>query len=252
VHRFWLLADIAQGERLPVPVGELDTTLEPQSSPEGKQGSMANTQLQIASCSADLDGDQRDEAIWAMPRAAGGCGISIVSLSDDDPPVVMPHGATLPLTQPCQVPALVSFDLNSDGAQDLLLSSVRMDEAGRELAHSLWVLWNDGRGNFAAERMSRVDEDGDSPLAFTALPAVVVPNEGTIAPSIVYVTERGLQRKVWVEGAQRFESDSHVPALVLTAGHALTSGDFNGDGAVDLALADGNKLMVFLAELGLP
>ncbi len=251
VNRIWLLADIAQGEHLPVPVGELDSILKPLASAAGRTGQLATTQLQIASCAVDLDGDQRDEAVWAIPTEDERCGISIIALSDDDPPEVVARD-TLQLSQHCQMPALASFDLNEDEAPDLLLSSVRTDTAGRELERSLSVLWNDGRGHFSPERMSRVDDDGDAPLAFTTLPAVLIPNVGTIAPSVVYVTQNSLQRKRWSERTQRFESESYVPALSLTAGRAVTSGDYNGDGAVDLALADGNKLMVFLSELEAP
>jgi hypothetical protein len=251
-NRFWLFNDIAEGEQPPAPLGgaALDPTLVPEWIEEGRRGSMSADQLLIASCAADLDGDQRDEAVWAMPTATGACGISSIAVSSDDPPKAIARG-TLVLEQHCERPALLSFDANQDGAPDLLLSSARSDAAG-ELARSLWVLWNDCHGGFAADQMDRLSDAEDAPLDFTTLPAVTVPGIGAIAPSVVYITEHGLARKSWSERAQRFERVPQVPSLALAAGRALTSADFNGDGAVDLALADGNKLMVFLAELEAP
>lgn len=247
VNRFWLLTDLAEGKSTPLPLvdGKLDAMFRPEREDEtGPLGALSRETLQIASCAVDLDGDQRDEAIWAIPNSDGACGIISFSVRDQGP-TLLPR-QELVLDQHCATPAVVSKDVNDDGAADLLLLGSDTDQPAQR---ALWVLWNDGQGSFAADRMSRISEGGEEPLAFTTLPAVTVPGEGTIAESIVYVTQRGLTRKIWSAERRRFESDAHLPALTVGAGSAITAGDFNGDGAVDLALGDGNKLVVLLAEL---
>jgi len=105
------------------------------------------------------------------------------------------------------------------------------------------VFWNDAQNGFSAEQVSVVNEDADSPQAFTALAAM----EGK-PPSLVYVT--GTQaRKVSVLREKRRSFAAAETVADLLRGTGISSGDYNGDGLTDLALVDGGTLRVLRAKL---
>jgi hypothetical protein len=232
-YRFWFLADLAEGKSTPARLGggRLDAMFKPAEGPIG------NELQHLASCAADLDGDLRDEAIWVMPSQDGGCGILSFGVElETTPRLVQP--AALELDLACKDPQIAGFDANEDDATDLVLLTGNAGDPDRKLL----VLWNDGKGGFAAEQRSQINDDADSPEAFASLSATT--ERGA---SLVYVTRRAALLRSWRKDAHDFAAPRTLASLEL--GRGVATGDVNGDGAVDVACADGNKIVLLLAEL---
>jgi hypothetical protein len=233
VYRFWFLADLADGRSTAARLA--DGLLDPMFKPaEGKPG---NERQHLASCAADLDGDSHDEAIWVMPTQDGGCGVLRFDVElETTPSLVRP--AALLLDMPCKDAQVAGFDANADGAPDLVILTGNAGDSERKLL----VLWNNGEGGFAADNNSQINADADAPEAFASLPATTVRG-----PSLVYVTRSAAVLRSWLSAAGDFDAPQKLSSLQL--GRGVASGDVNGDGAVDVACADGNKITLLLAEL---
>lgn len=181
--------------------------------------------LALAGTAADLNGDGVDEAIWALPADAGArCA---VSWFDIDAGAIVRRGM-LRLDEPCERPALQALDADGDGHTDLAL----LTSAG------LSVLWNDGFGRLGA--ITRASEPSRVPRAFTWLPRNQARSIG-----LALVTESALEL---VTSSDRV-FDAPVLLRSLERGTGVASGDFDGDGVVDLAVADAGKVHISKARL---
>jgi hypothetical protein len=234
-HDFWFVQDLEQGQNTPIRLlgGALDASLVPVADQDTRG------RLQLASAAVDLDHDGRDEALWAMPNEAQHCTILSFAVDASSAPTLIPRGS-LELSENCQKPELATFDVDADGAPDILLLSGQRAAEDRKLS----VLWNDGQGGFSAREMTQVNGARDLPEAFAAVP------ETTARPlSIVYVTEHAAFL-TGVLGARRFDAPHML--TTLEQGRGVAASDINGDGASDLVFADGGKLTILLAELKTP
>jgi hypothetical protein len=236
-HEFWFVPDLDQGEKTPVRL--VDGLLDPSLSPVDE--SDLTGRLSLAGSSADLDGDGRDEALWAMPNNAGKCTLLSFGIDVRSAPKLIPHGS-LELSEGCENPELSTADVDADGAPDILLLSGQHKAKDRKLS----VLWNDGAGGFALSEMTQVSGARDVPEGFATL------SRTTVRPfGIVYVTEQ----KAFLARALTGSRGLDPPVALtpqLSQGQGVTAADINGDGAEDLVFADGSKLTVLLAELKTP
>lgn len=230
---FWLMRSLdgtaRQAQSLPT---QLDATLRPGMYQSNR------VRINLASGAADLDGDGVDEALFAMPTTDElRCGLVTVGARDDNfraPRLTF-------LDEPCLEPRLGTVDANGDGAADVLLIVGPTETSERRLL----VLWNDGAGNFESQRVDVVSGSKDTPRAFTVLPASLV------RPlSIAYVTDDAVKTM-----SLKVQDAGFTPPLKVAAartGSGIASGDFDGDGVLDLALAEAGAISVLRARLDVP
>jgi hypothetical protein len=227
---FWLLPALTTSAGTPVHLGGgLNPALHPVTSTDNADV------LAMATATADVDGDGRDEALLAMPAEdADHCGLSVLAVE----PTEIVERALLGLDEPCSKVELLPMDMNADGFVDLLLLTGRVDGTQRQLS----IFWNDGLGGFDRERRTLVADAAVSAQAFTVLPATPV---GGV--SLVYATAVGVER-VHIDASSR---ELGVPSLLAPVVDVtgLTATDLNGDGAIDLVLAARGNLHVLRATL---
>lgn len=226
----WLLPALTTSAGTPVRLaGGLNPVLHPVTSTD------TGSALSIATATADVDRDGRDEALLAMPAEdAEHCGLVILTVE----PTQVVERALLGVDEPCSRVELLPADLDGDGFVELALLTGRMDRTGRQLS----IFWNDGHGGFDRERRTLVADAAANAQAFTVLPAT--PGAGI---SVVYATALGVER-VHVDAASReLGTPSQLAPLLGVTG--MTAADLNGDGAVDVALAARGNLHVLRAIL---
>ncbi len=234
--QLWFLSDLDSGQSTPVRLvdGTLAANLVPVTD-TGRRG-----RLRLAGCAADLDGDGRDEGLWAIQSVDERCVLLDFDVDTRGAPALVRRGE-LELPAGCEDPELATFDLDGDGALDIVLLSGERAAADRELS----VLWNDGSGGFSLRALTRVNDQAHQPEAFAILPRTT-----ERARSIVYVTASAAFISGVRDGQRAFAGASEITQL--NRGSGVTAADINGDGAEDLAFADGNMLRVLLAELKTP
>jgi hypothetical protein len=191
----------------------------------------------LASGDFDRDG-RRDLAIASAGSPGRGGGAVSVLLGNGDGTFGPPRsqaGASVPF-------ALAVADFTGDGTDDLAVADAG---AGRVL-----VFKSNGRGDFSSSSYpsgdtpywvaaADLDGDGDEDL--------VVANNGAYYPSLQTLGDVSV---LWGRGDGTFD-----PALHLEAGRRPTSvavGDFNRDGILDLAVANGwsADVSIFLGRGG--
>ena len=231
---FWLGSTLQAEASTPLRLdGALDPLLRPVS------GTVAAPTVRIASASADLDRDGRDESLWVIPTADGRCALSVYDVTRDGGGRLLNRGMLL-LDDPCASAVLLPVDADGDGSIDVALLTGGGDDAGPRLL----LLWNDGTGAFSTDRVTVVSGD-DSPRAFTALPA------GTTRPfSLVYVTRSAAMIAPRANGSRDFEPGRLLAPL--EEGSGVVAADVNGDGVLDLAIADAGNIDVHAARLKTP
>jgi len=230
VPELWLLPAIETPASRPTRAFALDARLTPVTFSE------LDFTADVSSAAADLNGDGRDEAVFAMPagKAQDHCGVLLVSASDSthasaQPPVL--------LGEACKDPAVAAADVDGDGALDLLLLTGTAGEQTR----NLYVLWNDGAGNFDASERTNVIDDGESPQAFTVLAKT------DVSPLGIAFIGKNTVRLVAFGGVRSFSSPRELTSLPGASG--IAASDVNGDGVTDLVLAASGQLSVLQAEL---
>jgi hypothetical protein len=234
---FWLLPALGTPDLAAVPLGgELDPRLS-----AGVVADNFHILVNVVGASADLDRDGRDEALWAMPADAGAaCGVTIVGVTPaGTPPQVVPRG-TIFLDATCPGAQLMPVDADGDGAVDIALLTGGAGLPRRKLL----VLWNDGAGGFSASGASLLSSSADSPEQFTVLPATA-----QTPLRFVYVTDRAVTMLV-PNGRREFG----LPVVLADVRHGsgVVAADVDGDGVMDLALADSGNLSVLKGELVAP
>jgi hypothetical protein len=257
---FWLGPEIRTSSSSPLRMDDLSPTLQPIAA------NGLNVTVMLASTSADLDGDGFDESIWLMPYrsetpdAEGGpprdqCSIMILRT---------PFGTTTPvadapivLDEPCTRPAVSAVDVDADDRPDLVLLTGDTENAepqGKLIAplesasrpaptkKQLSILWNDGAGNFAPDQGALLSAVDESPEAFTTLA------RSTQQPfRVVYITDTAVR----LVSATTFPRTLASP-LTLTEVEGATgivSGDIDGDGIIDLAIAASGDVRILRAAL---
>ncbi len=238
----WLLPNILGAgpisERLPQ---DLDPSVAPIIFPNG------NVMADITSAAADLNGDGRDEAIFAMSVGAHQeqCGVVMFSAARAGAKNVQPLEPII-LNEPCVHPQLSAVDLDADQVLDLVLLTGETGGAARKL----YVLWNDGAGGFSAAHATVASDAQDSPQAFAVLPSTA-PDRLPLRPlSLAYVTDKSVRYASVIEKTRTFAAAVSVPGVDLFGGTGIAAADVNGDGVADLVVAESGKLIVLKAQLG--
>lgn len=239
---FWLIPAINDNASAPMRLsGALPRGFEPSALDAG-----AISRLAVAATALDVDGDGVDESLWMMPAAEGTrCGLFWFDV-DQGARALLPRGVA-ELTDPCARASIKAKDLDGDGRSDLLLASSDLSET----TGALTVLFNDGNGKFKTP--VKVSMPGEVPRAFTFLRRTQA-SPGMFA----YVTGNALElvgstsdlTASVARGAEFFDVRQRL--LALERGTAVVSGDFNGDGVEDLAVADAGKVRLSLTQLELP
>jgi len=199
----------------------------------------------IASTSADLDADGRDEAIFAMPADDGGhCGL-LVLRTDARGSVGNAAQTPVIVDEPCPQPQIMTVKFHEDepGEQkrppDLALLTGSSDAADRHL----YVLWNDGNGQFVGENKALVSAQGEAPRAFTVLPL----DHGSAG--FAYVTQTELRLVRAPIGHEFPPPDSVPPGIDVSNGTGIVAADVNGDHLSDLVYSQSGTLHVLKAGL---
>jgi hypothetical protein len=195
--------------------------------------------INLATAASDVDGDGRDEGLFAMPADENRrCAVMVVGVLAQSPAQAVVRD-TVVLDLPCFRPDLSVVDADDDGRPDLALLTGAAGEKTRKLV----VLWNDGKGGFSAARTTVVS-GADSPQQFTTLAAIPA------RPfSFAYVTD-GAALITSSTGPRAFG-----PARKLTdlpGGSGIVAADVNGDGVQDLVLAASGNLSIWKARLKSP
>jgi hypothetical protein len=229
--QFWLLPALDSPARRQI---RFDAVLDARFKPI--ESTASGVHVHLASATADIDNDRRDEAIFAMPVDDGAlCGVVIMDVASG---TTAEFRSTLVLDQTCANPEMMPVDADGDGWLDLALLTGTAGQADR----SLIVLWNDGQGGFSTE-MSTVVGDPNQPLrAFTALPAT--PQRPF---AFAYVNDQAAMIVLASTATRSFDVARTVAPIDKASG--IVAADVNGDGALDLVLAASGNLSVLKARL---
>jgi hypothetical protein len=234
--QIWLIPSI---ESLDAATVRFAAGLDPRLQPVSGQG--RPTGANVVAASADLDGDGRDESIWAISADNGKrCGLFLAGVATDPVPVLLPR-ATLFIDEPCPAAQIGPLDVDGDGAIDIALLTGGPGLPNRKLM----VLWNDGKGGFSSTARTVLNNAGDSPEQFTVLPGTPMRALG-----FAYVTATGAVLVSAADLPRQFGTPLGLGAL--RNGSGIVAADVNGDGVLDLVLAASGDVSVLQAELARP
>jgi len=202
----------------------------------------------VASTSADLDHDGRDEAVFAMPADGGiHCGLLVLGA---DARGSFGTAARKPviIDEPCADPQIAAVRFEQEPVSepnqnqppaDLVLLTGKSGANDRHL----YVLWNDGTGHFSNQNIVRVSARDDSPQAFTSGP---LDQQHT---GLAYLTKDAL-RVVRAPSSRAFSTPEDLsPGIQVSNGTGIVAADVNGDHLTDLVFSESGQLRVLKAEL---
>ena len=239
-YTFWLLPGLGSSPSTAVRLGgQLDPRLKPFETDQ------VHLIVNVTAAAADVDGDGRDESLWAMPADENlHCGLLVAGTTTGSAGDLVARDPVV-IDEPCPRAQLVPIDADGDGAVDIALLTGSPGNPGRNLL----VLWNDGAGGYSSRDITFVSAAGDSPEQFTLIPATKGHPLG-----FAYVTD---QKAVLVTTASTSTSTPRAfgpprKLVDLQGGSGIVAADVNGDGVLDLALAASGNLSILQAELATP
>jgi hypothetical protein len=238
---FWVAPAVEAAGAFP---RRLTPALDPRLTPATFLAMNADFTADIASASADLDGDGRDEAIFVMPAGADQrqCGLLTLSVTPVLKEFVLATREPVVLDEPCADPAVVPVDADGDGSIDLAV----LTGAATAQDRKLYLFWNDGTGAFSSTNLSMISGTADSPQAFSVLPA-----RGDELPAFAYVTHDSLELVRAPASGRQFSAPVTLLGT-LAGGTGIVAADVDGDRVSDLVIAESGKLRVLKAKLKLP
>jgi hypothetical protein len=199
----------------------------------------------------DIDGDGIDELVVAAPvgvanASRGGLFVSRVKSVEGSVLLQPPadNGVPLPFLV-SQEGQLAVEDVDGDGAADIVFLSGVLNNKGVSVARKLMVYWNQG-GAFDSANVLTLSEDKDSPEGFAFLRdraagqrSLAYASGGAIV--VAHIASRAVESRS--VAYQSSAASSNVAPLT-----GVASGDFNGDGVEDLAVAELSNLVILRGE----
>jgi hypothetical protein len=231
IFELWLIPAIDEDDSVPVKIsGMLDPGLAPILRDE-----TGVARLVLALAGADLDENGQDEVV-GLVAANQGADCALVWGSTDGQALTFAVAGTLLLGEPCEHPAVLPVDVDRDGHLDLVvLTSSRAGDSG-----ALYVFYNDGSAGFSAANQTAVPLESGPPRAFTVLPRSIA------RPlTLAVVTDTTLE----LVAAVGRDFGTPETLLALERGTGVTTGDFDGDGVLDLAVADAGDVRLLKGAL---
>ena len=234
----WLMPDLRSRTGRPTNLGwGFDARIVPVT---GIETGVVDPRVAILQAVGDIDADGLDEVVVAAPDAqSGGCLVSTADVIPEELRLVA--NPAVELAASCSSGGQLAVrDLDGDAAPDIVLLTGAADAAAR----SIVVLWNDGAGGFSADSLAAIVEPDAAPAAFTLFQPTP-----SAAIALAYVTATRVHVLQTTAHARAFQDLPGVLDIELEHGTGITATDVDGDGVVDLAVADAGNVRVLRAEL---
>jgi hypothetical protein len=232
---WWVPAITAPG---PAP-SRLPIALDKRLTPVTYYSESNSFSADVAGTVANFDENAGDEAAFAMPADGGNhCGLVVLG-ADPGADFGSDVRKAVIVDEPCADPQIAALKLDPHRPAELVLLTGRSNANDRHL----YVLLNDGHGDFSGQEPLLVSDADESPQAFTVLPAQ--PGSGGLA----YVTNSAL-RLVHTANGREFAAPEFLPDEVkVSNGTGIVAADVNGDHLTDLVFSEAGVLHVLKAGL---